>query len=107
MSDLGYRNKSQAGVQISVNSLEEYVRDLSAAGEHAASGSTSASASKSTASIASSTANLLQIENEYYSYIARSAWRAPASGRLTRCAAAASSTSNSARSTSAHSIRSA
>jgi glutamate--cysteine ligase len=31
MSDLGYRNKSQSGVQISVNSLEEYVRDLTAA----------------------------------------------------------------------------
>ena len=31
MSDLGYRNKSQASVQISVNSLEEYVRDLSSA----------------------------------------------------------------------------
>jgi glutamate--cysteine ligase len=31
MSDLGYRNKNQSGVQISVNSLEEYVRDLSAA----------------------------------------------------------------------------
>src|SRR5207342_1442616 len=28
MSDLGYRNKSQAGVEISVNSLEDYVRDL-------------------------------------------------------------------------------
>ena len=37
MSDLGYRNKSQAGVQISVNSLEEYVRDLARRGEHAAS----------------------------------------------------------------------
>jgi glutamate--cysteine ligase len=29
MSDLGYRNKNQAGVYVSVNSLEEYVRDLS------------------------------------------------------------------------------
>ncbi|KPJ81117.1 MAG: hypothetical protein AMJ58_06175 [Gammaproteobacteria bacterium SG8_30] len=29
MSDLGYRNKSQAGVAVSVNSLAEYVRDLS------------------------------------------------------------------------------
>ncbi len=29
MSDLGYRNKSQAGVSVSVNSLDEYVRDLS------------------------------------------------------------------------------
>jgi glutamate--cysteine ligase len=68
MSDLGYRNKSQAGMQISVNSLGEYVRDLTAAvstphpeyekigvkvdGEHR-----------------QLNANLLQIENEYYSYI--------------------------------------
>ena len=29
MSDLGYRNKAQAGVHVSVNSLGEYVRDLS------------------------------------------------------------------------------
>src|SRR5262249_44260056 len=28
MSDVGYRNRSQAGVAVSVNSLEEYVRDL-------------------------------------------------------------------------------
>lgn len=68
MSDLGYRNKSQAGVQISVNSLQEYVRDITAAvstphrdyqrigvqvnGEYR-----------------QLNANLLQIENEYYSYI--------------------------------------
>ena len=68
MSDLGYRNKSQAGVHISVNSLDEYIRDLTAAvstphpeyekigvkvnGEHR-----------------QLNANLLQIENEYYSYI--------------------------------------
>lgn len=68
MSDLGYRNKSQAGVRVSVNSLEEYVRDLTRAvstphpeyekigvkvgGEHR-----------------QLNANLLQIENEYYSYI--------------------------------------
>ncbi|MGB5131687.1 MAG: glutamate--cysteine ligase, partial [Steroidobacteraceae bacterium] len=29
MSDLGYRNKSQAGVHVSVNSLQEYIHDLS------------------------------------------------------------------------------
>ena len=44
MSDLGYRNKSQSGVQISVNSLEEYVRDLARGGQHAASGVRAASA---------------------------------------------------------------
>ncbi len=31
MSDIGYRNKNQATVSVSVNSLEEYVRDLSRA----------------------------------------------------------------------------
>ena len=29
MSDIGYRNKNQATVSVSVNSLDEYVRDLS------------------------------------------------------------------------------
>ena len=68
MSDLGYRNKSQAGVDISVNSLDDYIRDLSRAistphppyerlgvrveGEYRQLNS-----------------NLLQIENEYYSFI--------------------------------------
>ncbi len=68
MSDLGYRNKSQAGVEISVNSLEDYIRDLTRAistphppyerlgvkvdGEHR-----------------QLNGNLLQIENEYYSFI--------------------------------------
>jgi len=31
MSDLGYRNASQAGLGVSVNSLDHYIRDLSAA----------------------------------------------------------------------------
>src|ERR1700742_404327 len=31
MSDLGYRNRNQAGLSVSVNSLDEYVRDLSRA----------------------------------------------------------------------------
>jgi glutamate--cysteine ligase len=31
MSDLGYRNKSQAGLNVSVNSLDQYVSDLTAA----------------------------------------------------------------------------
>ena len=30
MSDVGYRNRNQAGLDVSVNSLEEYVRDLHA-----------------------------------------------------------------------------
>jgi glutamate--cysteine ligase len=68
MSDIGYRNKNQATVSVSVNSLEEYIRDLSRAvstpyppyqkigvkvgGEYL-----------------QLNANILQIENEYYSYI--------------------------------------
>ena len=68
MSDIGYRNRNQAGLTVSVNSLEEYVRDLSRAistpypayqdlgvevdGEYR-----------------QLNANVLQIENEYYSFI--------------------------------------
>ncbi len=68
MSDLGYRNKNQAGVRISVNSLEEYVRDLTAAvstpnPEYEKIGV------KVDGEYRQLNANLLQIENEYYSYI--------------------------------------
>ena len=68
MSDLGYRNKSQAGVRISVNSLDEYVRDLSIAvstphPEYERIGV------KVDGEYRQLNANLLQIENEYYSYI--------------------------------------
>ncbi len=68
MSDLGYRNKHQAGVQISVNSLAEYVRDLTAAvstpqPEYEKIGV------KVDGEYRQLNANLLQIENEYYSYI--------------------------------------
>lgn len=68
MSDLGYKNKTQSSVRISVNSIQEYVRDLGEAvstphpdyerigvevdGEYR-----------------QLNANLLQIENEYYSMI--------------------------------------
>ena len=68
MSDIGYRNRNQAGLSVSVNSLQEYVRDLTYAistvhppyqqlgvqveGEYR-----------------QLNANILQIENEYYSYI--------------------------------------
>lgn len=68
MSDLGYRNKNQAGVRISVNSLEEYVRDLTAAvstphPEYEKLGV------KVNGEYRQLNANVLQIENEYYSYI--------------------------------------
>lgn len=61
MSDLGYRNKNQAGVNISVNSLEDYIRDLRRAISTPYEGYRNLSPQLS--------ANLLQIENEYYSFI--------------------------------------
>jgi glutamate--cysteine ligase len=68
MSDLGYRNKSQAGVDISVNSLEEYVRDLSRA-----IGTPNPEFQRIGVKVDGEyrqlNANLLQIENEYYSFI--------------------------------------
>jgi glutamate--cysteine ligase len=68
MSDLGYRNKSQAGVHVSVNSLQEYVRDLSRListphPEYEAHGVLVDGEWRQL------NANLLQIENEYYSFI--------------------------------------
>lgn len=68
MSDLGYRNKNQAGVHVSVNSLEEYVRDLSRListphPEYEAKGV------EADGEWRQLNANLLQIENEYYSFI--------------------------------------
>ncbi|MGB5131183.1 MAG: hypothetical protein WBO00_01105, partial [Steroidobacteraceae bacterium] len=68
MSDLGYRNKSQAGVHVSVNSLQEYVRDLSRLvttphPEYEAHGVLVDGQWRQL------NANLLQIENEYYSFI--------------------------------------
>jgi glutamate--cysteine ligase len=68
MSDLGYRNKNQAGVRISVNGIADYVRDLTAAvstphAEYEKIGV------KVDGQYRQLNANLLQIENEYYSYI--------------------------------------
>jgi glutamate--cysteine ligase len=68
MSDLGYRNKNQAGLNISVNSLEHYVRDLQQA-------ITTPNADyehigvKVDGDYRQLNANLLQIENEYYAFI--------------------------------------
>ena len=68
MSDLGYRNASQAGLSVSVNSLAHYVRDLTAAittphAEYQKFGV------KVDGEYVQLNANLLQIENEYYSFI--------------------------------------
>jgi glutamate--cysteine ligase len=68
MSDLGYRNKSQAGLNVSVNSLDHYVRDLTLAistphPDYQKLGV------KVDGEYRQLNANLLQIENEYYSFI--------------------------------------
>lgn len=68
MSDIGYRNKNQAGLSVSVNSLEEYVRDLSRA-----IGTPYPPYEKIGVKVDGEyrqlNANILQIENEYYSFI--------------------------------------
>jgi len=68
MSDLGYRNKSQAGVDISVNSLEDYIADLSRAisTPHPPYEQLGVKVDGEYRQLNS---NLLQIENEYYSFI--------------------------------------
>ena len=68
MSDLGYRNRAQSGVEVSVNSLQDYVRDLTRAistphPEYERMGV------KVDGVYRQLNANLLQIENEYYAFI--------------------------------------
>jgi glutamate--cysteine ligase len=68
MSDLGYRNKNQAGLQVSVNSLDHYIRDLTRAittphPDYERIGV------KVDGEYRQLNANVLQIENEYYSFI--------------------------------------
>src|SRR5688572_10497733 len=68
MSDLGYRNRNQAGLSVSVNSLDEYVRDPSRAittpnEDYERIGV------KVDGEYKQLNANLLQIENEYYAFI--------------------------------------
>jgi glutamate--cysteine ligase len=68
MSDVGYRNKNQATVSVSVNSLDEYVRDLSRAV-----GTPYPPYEQIGVKVGGVyrqlNANILQIENEYYSFI--------------------------------------
>ena len=68
MSDLGYRNKNQAGVHISVNSLEDYLKDLNRA-VNLAHPEYESIGVKVDGQYRQLNANLLQIENEYYSFI--------------------------------------
>jgi glutamate--cysteine ligase len=68
MSDIGYRNKNQSTLSVSVNSLTEYVRDLSRA-----IGTPYPPYQKLGVKVDGAyqqlNANILQIENEYYSFI--------------------------------------
>jgi glutamate--cysteine ligase len=68
MSDIGYRNKNQSTLSVSVNSLAEYVRDLSLA-----IGTPYPPYEKIGVKVdgvyQQLNANILQIENEYYSFI--------------------------------------
>ena len=68
MSDIGYRNKNQATVSVSVNSLDEYVRDLSLAMSTPYPPYEKIGV-KVDGVYRQLNANILQIENEYYSYI--------------------------------------
>ncbi len=68
MSDIGYRNKNQAGAAVSMNSLDDYVRDLSRLittpnPDYQKLGV------KVDGEWRQLNANVLQIENEYYSFI--------------------------------------
>jgi len=80
MSDLGYRNRNQAAVQVSVNSLEEYLRDLLHA-VHTPHPPYERIGVCVNGEYRQLSANILQIENEYYSAIRPK--RAPRSGELT------------------------
>lgn len=68
MSDLGYSNKTQAGLYISVNNLDEYIADLSRA-ISTPDASYEAIGVKIDGQYRQLSANQLQIENEYYSSI--------------------------------------
>jgi glutamate--cysteine ligase len=68
MSDIGYRNKNQATVSVSVNSLDEYVRDLSRAISTPYAPYESIGV-KVDGEYRQLNANVLQLENEYYSFI--------------------------------------
>lgn len=68
MSDLGYSNQNQSKINISLNCLDEYIRDLSAAIEKPESDYQKIGV-KINGEYRQLNANSLQIENEYYSSI--------------------------------------
>jgi glutamate--cysteine ligase len=72
MSDLGYRNRNQAGLSVSVNSLDQYVRDLTRAitTPHPPYEALGVKVKGPNGDeYRQLNANILQIENEYYSFI--------------------------------------
>jgi len=68
MSDIGYRNRNQASVEVSVNSLDHYLRDLKAAVTTPHPAYEKIGLKRGDAWLQLST-SVLQIENEYYSPI--------------------------------------
>jgi glutamate--cysteine ligase len=68
MSDLGYTNQTQAGIAISLNSLDEYIRDLGAA-TRTPEPAYEAIGVRVDGEYQQLNTNKLQIENEYYSPI--------------------------------------
>ena len=80
MSDLGYRNRNQSAVNVSVNSLADYLRDLQRA-THTVHPPFAALGVRVDGEYRQLNANILQIENEYYSNIRPK--RAPRAGEST------------------------
>ena len=69
MSDVGYSNRNQSGLNVSVNSLDEYVRDLQRAISTVHPAYEALGIKDARGEYQQVNANILQIENEYYSFI--------------------------------------
>jgi glutamate--cysteine ligase len=69
MSDVGYRNRNQSGLSVSVNSLDEYIRDLTHAITTIHPPYEALGVKDARGEYQQVNANILQIENEYYSFI--------------------------------------
>ena len=69
MSDLGYRNSAQSGLDVSVNSLQHYVRDLTRAITTPHPAYERIGVKGPDGDYRQLNTNVLQIENEYYSFI--------------------------------------
>ena len=105
MSDIGYRNRNQAGVSVSVNSLAEYLRDLQRAITTPHPAYQQLGLKRGDGNGCSSTPMCCRSRTSTTAPSAPSAWRAPAKARARRCGAAAWNTSRCARWMSARSIR--